>query len=214
MSRKEIYEIERRAFDEFLIPPLILMENAGREIALESRRMLSTLRRKEIVVLAGRGNNGGDGMVAARYLHCWGFPVSVFIFFDPTMTKEPSFTNYRIVFKMGIPCESFGEEKIKQKIVSSGLVIDALFGIGLSRPVEAPEANAIEIVNNAKIKVLSVDIPSGIDADSGDVLGYAIKADITVTFGFAKKGLYINEGKRYAGKIKVVDIGYPPEIYM
>ncbi|HOQ82058.1 MAG TPA: NAD(P)H-hydrate epimerase [bacterium] len=83
MSRKEIYEIERRAFDEFLIPPLILMENAGREIALESRRMLSTLRRKEIVVLAGRGNNGGDGMVAARYLHCWGFPVSVFIFFDP-----------------------------------------------------------------------------------------------------------------------------------
>ncbi len=211
-SRQEIYAIEKRAYEEFLIPPLILMENAGRETAIEAKRMLFRCRKKKIIVLAGPGNNGGDGLVAARYLHCWGFPLKIFIFFEPQRAKEPSFTNYRIVVKMNIPFELFSAEKMEKEIKDSGLIIDALFGIGLARPVEGLEKKAMELVNSAGIKVLSVDIPSGIDADSGRILSSAIKADTTVTFGFPKKGLYINEGKKYAGKIRVVDIGYPSEI--
>lgn len=211
-SRQEIYEIEKRTYEEFLIPPLILMENAGRETASEARRMLSVAKKKKAIVLVGPGNNGGDGLVASRYLHCWGFSVKVFIFFDPSRAKEPSFTNYRIVVKMNISLESFSTGRMKDEIKDTGLIIDALFGIGFTRPIEGLERKAIELINKTGIKVLSVDIPSGVDADSGEIFSVAIKADRTITFGFPKKGLYRNKGKKYAGRIKIVDIGYPPEV--
>ncbi|HPP67149.1 MAG TPA: NAD(P)H-hydrate epimerase [bacterium] len=212
-SRQQIYAIEKRAYEEFLIPPLILMENAGRETASEAKRTLSRLKKKKVIVLAGPGNNGGDGMVAARYLHCWGISSVVFVFFNQSNTKEPSFTNYRILIKIKVKCEPFSVENMAQHLKNSGLIIDALFGIGLTRPIEGREKIAIELANNSRRRILSVDIPSGIDADSGKILSSAVKADTTITFGFPKKGLYKNPGKKYAGKIKIVDIGYPPEIY-
>lgn len=212
-SRQEIYEIEKRTYEEFLIPPLILMENAGRETASEAKRMLSGAKKKNIIVLAGPGNNGGDGLVASRYLHCWRVPVKIFIFFDPSRTKEPSFTNYQIVVKMNISLEPFSVSRMQEEIKNTSLIIDALFGIGLTRPIEGLERKVIELTNTAGIKVLSVDIPSGIDADSGEIFSVAVKADTTITFGFPKQGLYRNKGKKYAGRIKIVDIGYPPEVY-
>ncbi|MCM8760094.1 MAG: bifunctional ADP-dependent NAD(P)H-hydrate dehydratase/NAD(P)H-hydrate epimerase, partial [Candidatus Omnitrophica bacterium] len=94
LTREQLYEKERQAYEQFLIPPLILMENAGRQTAIEVANIVKKNDRAKVVVIAGPGNNGGDGMVAARYLHCWGISVSVLLTFEPEKIKEPAFTNY------------------------------------------------------------------------------------------------------------------------
>ncbi|HOJ31026.1 MAG TPA: NAD(P)H-hydrate epimerase [bacterium] len=213
LSREEIYEKEKLVYEKYSIPPLILMENAGRETALEVMRILKKLKKGNTVVLAGPGNNGGDGMVAARYLHCNGFPVSVFVTFDSEKVREPSFTNYQILYKMNLVSSLQDIEALRKIIRKNDLIVDALFGIGLTRPVEGIYKDIINEINNSGRYIVSIDVPSGIDADTGCPYSVAVKADTTVTFGFAKPGLYTEKGKIYAGKVKVVDIGYPPEFY-
>lgn len=213
LTREQVYEKEKQAYEKFLIPPLILMENAGRETAIEVRRALKKFANKKVVVIAGPGNNGGDGMVTARYLYCWKIPVKVFIIFNPERAKEPAFTNYKILVKMNLVSELNNIEIFRKEIQDSGIVIDAIFGIGLVRPVEGKEKEIIKVINDGSRFVISVDVPSGIDSNTGEQYGIAVKADETVSFGFGKKGLYTEKGKYYAGKIKIVDIGYPPELY-
>ncbi|MGB9642269.1 MAG: NAD(P)H-hydrate epimerase [Candidatus Ratteibacteria bacterium] len=213
LSREEIYEKEKLAYEKYCIPPLILMENAGRETALEVMRILKKYKKKHTIVIAGPGNNGGDGMVAARYLHCYKLPVNVFVAFNPDKFKEPSFTNYQILVKMSLVSFLQDIEILKKAIRKSDLIIDALFGIGLTKPVEGFFKDIIDVINRLDKYVVSVDVPSGIDANTGEPYSIAVKADTTVTFGFAKLGLYTKKGKIYAGKVKVVDIGYPPELY-
>ncbi|MCM8764386.1 MAG: NAD(P)H-hydrate epimerase [Candidatus Omnitrophica bacterium] len=213
LTRDQIYEREKQAYEKFCIPPLILMENAGIKLAVEARRIMKNNKKGKIVVLAGPGNNGGDGMVAARHLYCSGYRVVVLFTFDAEKIKEPSFTNYKILVKMKLMCKKVESEKINSELKDSELIIDAIFGIGLTRQVEGIEKDLILSVNQAGKYVISADIPSGIDADSGEIYGAAVKANSTVTFGFGKKGLKTEKGKYYAGKVKIVDIGFPPELY-
>lgn len=213
LTREELYDREKHAYEKFFIPPLILMENAGRVTAIEVRKALKNYNTKKVVVFAGPGNNGGDGMVVARYLYCWKIPVSVFITFNPKKIKEPAFTNYKILVKMNLIRQLENFELLRDELESSGILVDAIFGIGLTRQVEGIEKKAIDAINSSGKYVVSVDIPSGIDANTGEEYGTAVKANETICFGFGKKGLFTEKGKYYAGKIKIVDIGYPPELY-
>ncbi|HOK80476.1 MAG TPA: NAD(P)H-hydrate epimerase [bacterium] len=213
LSREEIYEREKIAYERYGIPPLILMENAGRQTALEVIRTLKKYRKRNTIVLSGPGNNGGDGMAAARYLHCYDLPVSVFITLHPDKLKEPSFTNYQILVKMNLISFLQDIEILRKAIRKSDLIVDAIFGVGLTRPVEGIYKEIINEINTSDKYVISADIPSGIDANTGVPYSIAVKADTTVTFGFGKSGLYTEKGKIYAGKVKIVDIGYPPELY-
>jgi NAD(P)H-hydrate epimerase len=198
---KPISAAQARAFDrlaqqKYKIPSIILMENAGRSVAEEALKMLR--HKKRVCVVCGVGNNGGDGFVAARHLVNAGVKVSVFIVGKISKLKADPKINYTVLKKMKIEFSN----KIK-----GDLIVDALFGIGLKSKVKEPYASVIEMMNKVKLPILSVDVPSGLDTDSGKVLGVAVKAKRTVTFVAAKNGFFKSDGPKYCGKVIVRDIG-------
>ena len=177
-------------------------------------------RNAKIVVICGQGNNGGDGFVAARHLFNFGFGVQVILIGTEKGLKEDLAVNYKILRKMRMPivmldpdCRGgFQTRTYKQSealIRKSDLIIDAIFGIGLTRPVEGIFYEMISLINHSKKPVLAVDIPSGLDSDTGKALGVAVKADVTGTLAFAKQGLKLHDGPSYAGNVKVLDISIP-----
>ena len=170
----------------------------------------------QILILAGKGNNGGDGLVAARYLHLKNYSVQVLLFVEGDKLKQDPARNFVQNAKLGIHTQVVGEhfkwESLPDILKKSDLVIDALFGVGLARPLEEPYLKLIKAVNRFGKKILSVDIPSGLHADSGEILGACIKADVTVTLGLAKKGFYEGGGPKVVGEIVVADIGFPKEL--
>ena len=212
LSTKEIYEIDRLTEEKFGISHLILMENAGRSVAEIVKNIFGDLEGKKIAVICGKGNNGGDGFVAARYLFNWKADVRVYFKGDPKEYKKISFTNFNILCKMGIML--FEWEKIKkEELEKMDLIVDGIFGIGIKGEVKGREKNLIKMINESKKEIVSIDIPSGLDADTGKILGEAVKADVTVSFGFGKKGFYTGEGPSVCGRIEIVDIGYPRFFY-
>ena len=212
LSTKEIYEIEKLTQKKFGISNLILMENAGRATAEVIKELFENLKEKKIVVICGKGNNGGDGFVTARYLFNWGANVKVYFMGHPEEFKGISFTNFNILCKMCINVSECG--KIDRRMLERvDLIVDGILGIGLKGEVRGEARDLIRKINESKKKVLSIDIPSGLNADTGEIMGEAVKADITVSFGFAKKGFYTGEGPRVCGEIEIVDIGYPRYFY-
>ena len=149
-------------------------------------------------MVCGKGNNGGDGFVAARHLLNAGVKVSVVVIGKVSRLKPDAKINYNILKKM--------KAKFTQKI-GGDLIIDALFGIGLNSGIRGPYVRVIRAINNSSIRVLSVDVPSGLDADTGKVQGIAIRANKTVTFVSPKRGFYRKDGPKYCGKIVKKNIG-------
>ncbi len=167
-----------------------------------------------VVVLAGRGNNGGDGLVAARYLHEWGCAVEVLLFGDPKCLGEAPGAGWRLLGDLGAPRLVVGEDLpvgVALRLGAADLIVDALLGTGVRGAVEGPMASAIEAANAAGRPILAVDVPSGLDADSGRVDGPCVRAAVTVTFCRAKLGLALYPGAAYAGEVRVADIGIPDE---
>jgi len=210
---KEMRVIEENTI--FLgISGLLMMENAGRSIAdLVLQFTRKTKRKAKVVVVAGLGNNGGDGLVAARHLASQGFPVTVIMADDPRLMKrEEVIRNFDIIKQMRLSVKLLVYRKnmdaVKEAIENADIIIDALLGIGLQGRVREPHASLIQLINNSKGIKVSVDVPSGLDADSGNPLGPCVKADYTITFHKMKQGLVNNE---YAGRIHVANIGIPPE---
>ncbi len=208
LTTKEMQEIEKEAAKTGLTTDR-LMENAGKAVAEEARRILGDVNKKHIFVLIGPGNNGGDGLVVARYLHDWGARLSLLI-----LGKRPAGDeNLRLVKERGIACfESL--DKLDEHLLSPSVVIDALFGTGQSRPLGGIFQEALHQVAVAKkkcpgLKVIALDLPSGLDSDSGAVDPAALYAEHTITIGFAKPGLFNPPGTERAGVITVVDIGIP-----
>ena len=214
ISRFQAVELDRRAIQEFGISSLFLMENAGRSVAELTTRVLGG--KHQIVVVCGKGNNGGDGFVAARYLVNQGYHVQVFLFADPNRLKDDPAGNYEILLKMNIPVSAIDHEKgidaFRTALKNPDVVIDALFGVGLNAPVQGIFLDVITAINESGKQVVSVDIPSGLDADTGEILGAAVKANFTATLGAAKHGLFLQEGPKCAGNIEIIDIGLPKEI--
>jgi NAD(P)H-hydrate epimerase len=189
----------------------VLMELAGREaasLALELWQRTAG----SVIVFCGRGNNGGDGMVVARYLYLWGVPVSVLLV--PTDKKAGEFemnsdeanVNRSLVQQFGIPLSVTNKLPTDE---APSIVIDALLGTGINHEVKGDYRSAIDSINLAAVKVLSIDLPSGINSDTGQIKGAAVKADNTITFGYLKAGLLNEPGAGLAGELSVVDIGLP-----
>ncbi|MCL0057538.1 NAD(P)H-hydrate dehydratase [Dehalococcoidales bacterium] len=192
----------------------VLMENAGKAVAEEVRQILGTIDKQHILILIGPGNNGGDGLVAARYLHDWGAKVSLYLY----RQRLPNDSNFELVLKRGITCveatQDENQEKLNELLQSANVVIDALFGTGKSRPLGGIFQQASDRVSEAKkkrpaLRIIALDLPSGLDADSGAVDPACLYADNTITLGFPKLGLFNPPGVERVGKITVADIGIP-----
>ncbi|MCX7770566.1 MAG: NAD(P)H-hydrate dehydratase [Proteobacteria bacterium] len=205
-SSSQMRELEKRA-EKIGIPPLILMENAAIGVANYLKEIIDVADKK-ILVLSGRGNNGGDGMAVARHLKNSSADVSVVIVDGEKSFSSESDINFKILNNMGIPIFLVRNnlESIDHLFDSADIIIDALFGTGLTREVSGIYRDLIFKINNSRKYVLSIDIPSGINSDTGEMMGIAVKANSTVTFGYLKLGHLLFPGREYAGDIRVVDI--------
>jgi len=214
VTAREMQALDRRTIEDVGIPGVVLMENAGRktaELILEHFGPSP----KEVVVLAGRGNNGGDGFVVARYLKNWGWPVKVLLFAQRERVSGDARVNLEVWVKIGGELMEIKAEAdldaAKGEMARAGLIVDALLGTGLNSEVRGLLRRAIEEVNALSKPVVAVDVPSGIDASTGRVLGVAVRADLTATFGLAKVGQVVHPGVDYVGRLEVIDISIPPE---
>jgi NAD(P)H-hydrate epimerase len=208
LTRKQVREVDRRAIEQYHIPGIVLMENAARAVAVCAWDMLGR-RPGNVLVLCGGGNNGGDGLAAARHLHNRGANVSIGLMTDPKKYQGDALVNWNIVSAMHIPAQPFEAGMLKEW---PQLVIDAIFGTGLSEAVRDPFPGIFSAVNGAGMPVLAVDLPSGLDCDSGRALGACIKANRTITFVAPKIGFAEADAKAFLGDVVVGDIGCPPEL--
>jgi len=193
---------EAQAFDWYArqklgLCSLILMENAGRSVAEEALKMLRG--KKRVTIVCGVGNNGGDGLVAARHLINAGKKVQIILIGNVSKLKPDPKTNYNILKKMKVKIVKTLKEL--KEIGNGDLVVDAILGIGLRSEVRGHVSKVIRVLNQSNKPILAVDVPSGLDADTGNVLGVAIKAKKTITFVAAKKGFSKADGPKHCGKI-------------
>ena len=211
VTGEEMRRLDGLASSRYGIAGLILMENAGLKVA-EAAQGLSG-RRGSCLILAGKGNNGGDGFVAARHLLNAGLEVKTFLLAPREEIRGDAAANLATLEKMGAKVYPLLEEKDLQRLnlalLSSDLVVDAIFGTGFKGGARGIPARTIEILNEAAKPVLAVDLPSGLEADSGRVMGPCVRATLTLTMGLPKPGLYLYPGAVYAGEVKVADISFP-----
>jgi len=212
VTASEMRELDRRTIEEVGVPSTVLMENAGRSTYQVLRREFPDLA-GPVVILAGRGNNGGDGLVVARYLANDGFPVTVFLLASRDQVKGDALVNLKILEAMGLEVEEvLGEDQLSavgHRMSRAELVVDALLGTGLDSSVRGLFAPLIDRLNQVRTPVLAVDIPSGLSSDTGQPLGTAVEADVTVTYGLPKLGQIVPPGRDYVGRLWLVDISIP-----
>ncbi len=214
VTASEMQALDRATIEEFGLPGRLLMEHAGREAArVFLARFGDRARRGGAAVACGRGNNGGDGFVIARWLHQAGVPVSVFLFADPGRLVGEALENFRLLAKLPLPVHAVPDAGrlalLQEEMRRPAVWIDALLGTGLSAEVGGLLREAIEFLNALGRPVFAVDLPSGLDADTGRVRGACLRAEVTVTFGFAKLGHLLYPGAALTGRLEVVDIGIP-----
>src|SRR5438093_7014255 len=211
LSRQEVREFDRRAIEELGVPGVVLMENAGRGAA---EVLVSLGCRGPVVICCGKGNNGGDGFIIARHLDNRNIPVRVLLFARPEDLTGDAAVNYQIIARSGLPIEiyageSWDEKTLQAELAKAEWIVDALFGTGLTGPVKKPLDRVIAAINASQTHVLAVDIPSGLDCDTGQPLDPTVRAEHTVTFVAEKKGFAQSSAKEWIGQVHVVDIGAP-----
>lgn len=201
-TREEMRAVDRAASERYGVSSLCLMENAG---ARATDFILARYRGRlgRVVVVGGEGQNGGDGWVVARQLHARGVLVRCMLVGSPDKVRGDARVNLDALAKLGLELEATRE------LTGATLIVDALFGTGLARPLAGDHAEAVARINASGVPVCALDLPSGIDADTGQVLGVAIKADATVTFAGYKRGLLQFPGVDYAGELALASIGAP-----
>ncbi|WP_367295958.1 NAD(P)H-hydrate epimerase [Levilactobacillus yonginensis] len=182
------------------IPALVLMERAA--LATFNNILNDDFDLSHVVVVAGVGNNGGDGIAVARLLKIRGIDVELYILGDLEKATPQTNQQLKIAQYYGIPVTND-----LTHVVAASMIVDAIFGVGLSREITGNFANAINAINAADAKKVAIDVPSGINADTGDVMGVAVVADSTTTMAYNKIGLLTASGKHHAGTVHVADIG-------
>ena len=195
---------------DYAIPGVVLMENAALAAFSVAREMLGDPAGKSVLVLCGGGNNGGDGFAIARHLSIAHAKVILGLMADPQLSRDEALTNWRIVQAMKLPSEPATPALVAKHRWS--LIVDALFGTGLSRPPREPFPAIAEAVNSSGIPILSVDVPSGLDCDTGLPLGACIRATRTITFVAPKNGFKNPTAGQYLGQLSVGSIGCPAEL--
>lgn len=215
LTREQAREFDRRAVTDFGMPSLLLMENAGRGVAVHLRRV--NPHKQRTVIVCGGGNNGGDGFVIARHLDNWGWPVKVVLLAAPSALQGDAALMYHILARTGIvinvvlPDSVRFEDYLNEELTNfnDGWIVDALFGTGLRGTVRDPWNRVIAAMNASPAPVLAVDIPSGLDCDTGEPLGTAVRAAYTITFVGMKSGFLNPQALAWTGEIHVADIGAP-----
>ncbi len=209
-----IWPDEMQALDALAVErgadPLQLMERAGRTTAEQARDMLNSCMDKRVVIVSAKGKNGGDGLVAARYLAEWGAYVEVFLLDGPADLHPDAKSNLERMEAAGLAWHGYDREALAAAMDPADLVIDAIFGIGFKGTAGGVYGECIEAVNRAGRPVLAVDVPSGVDGRTGRVEGPAVRAGRTVTFAYPKTGLYLYPGAELVGDLVVRDIGIRP----
>ena len=207
VTSRQMKAIDRAAVTRLGIPSVVLMENAGRGAAEVIMKSLRGIERPRVVIVCGPGNNGGDGFVAARHLMIHGIRPKVFVLISETALKGDAALNARILKQLKLPLKFQRPPAVELKQVD--VVVDAVFGIGLSRKITGEMRDVIEKINMNARRIIALDIPSGLDADTGAAHGICVKARVTVTFHQEKKGLRAPGARRYTGRIVTVPIGFP-----
>ena len=213
ITSQEMREIDRRTQEDFGISAVVLMENAGRAAFRVALDMLSKEESKRAICVCGKGNNGGDGFVCARHLINNGVDTDIFLLGEPDGLKGNAKINYDILRKMGKVIKILKTkddlEFLKSKLKEAQLLIDAIFGIGLSAEIKEPYRSVIDLMNQSGKPILALDVPSGLDATDGKVLGVCIKAAKTITFAIPKTGFTKNDGSLHIGRLITADISIP-----
>ncbi len=210
VNAQQMAQMDRLAIDSYGVPGAVLMENAGRgaaEIALE----LFAASDGRIAIFCGPGNNGGDGFVIARHLLNAGLDVHTFLFADPAKVAGDARINFEVLRHMGhqvVPIAELADLPPQKP----DLVIDALLGTGVRGALQGLIAAAVEQINTYHVPILAVDLPTGVNADTGAVDGPAVLADVTAVMALKKRGLLFSPGREFAGELVVIDIGMPAEI--
>jgi len=228
--------IDRKAIEGMGIPGVVLMENAGLQVARAAAEMLLDLTQegwlavsegplimpkeglggKKVAIVAGKGNNGGDGFVVARHLHQRGAAVKIFVAGEPESLQGDARINLEIIQRIGLPIlpvlDATSLEGMERWAREADLIVDALLGTGIHGPVRDPIASAIEAIDRCATPVLAVDVPSGLDSDSGQICGVCVRATRTITLALPKVGLVTYPGASYAGQVTVADIGIPKSL--
>jgi hydroxyethylthiazole kinase-like uncharacterized protein yjeF len=209
----EMRLMDRYAIEKLGIPEEILMENAG-FAAINVLKNKTGIKDRKYVIFCGTGNNGGDGLVVARLILSAGGKVKVFLLGDSSKYRGAAKTNFAIITKLPIEVIKLeGAASVKKNITHCDVIIDAIFGTGLDRPVTGLASEVIALINKSKKKVLSLDIPSGVNGNTGKVMGTAVKADYTVTFCLPKIGNMLYPGYELCGELFVSHISFPPSLY-
>ncbi|MBN2563959.1 MAG: NAD(P)H-hydrate epimerase [Phycisphaerae bacterium] len=212
LTRRQIREVDRMAIEEYGIPGIVLMENASRsatKVVLDCLEGSGT-----VAIVCGRGNNGGDGFAVARHLANAGVAVELLLACDPEGLTGDAATNYGIARKMAIKCHAFDTiERIRAArpaLDTAAVVVDAVLGTGFSGEVRSPLDAVINAINEARgAKIVAIDVPSGLDCDTGRPCNATIRADVTVTFVARKAGFDAPGASDYTGPVHVADIGAP-----
>lgn len=218
VSVKEMREIENAAVKKYGIAEDVLMEHAGRSMAEEilNTFLLEGKDNKKIIIVCGHGGNGGDGLVCARYLLERGAEVYCYIIKPQKPYKELVLKNLKRAFFSHLSVKEIETpadlEDLKKSLKNSFLIVDALLGIGFEGEVRGLYKQTVDIINASCGRVVSADVPSGLNADTGVAGGSVVRAGETYALGFLKKGLFANHAKEYTGEIKVLPIGLPKDL--
>jgi NAD(P)H-hydrate epimerase len=213
VTSQQMRNIDKKAIQGEKIPGLELMEKAGKGSADIAKKILGNeLKGKKVLIFCGRGNNGGDGFVVGRYLSQWGVDISLFLLGKKKEVKGDARTNLQKAEEIGLEVKELSKKNDFPKDFNCDLVVDAIFGTGFQGKAEGLFADAIEFINNSDSPVLAIDIPSGLNADTGEAEGLCVKANHTVTMALPKTGHFFHPGRIYSGEVSVIDIGVPPKI--
>lgn len=216
MTKDEIRAVDSWAINKIGIPGVVLMENAGRSCAELIKDKLKDVQRPKVCIFSGTGNNGGDSYVIARHLLNSGFEVTVVICGNREKVKGDAKINLDILERLGQPIEQLNlkdgdvPDKVEAFTADADMLVDALFGTGLSGQLNVEYKRLIESINACDCPILAVDIPSGLDCDAGQPFGAAIRASYTVTFVAVKKGFASESAAKYTGDVFVASIGVKP----
>ena len=214
VNSKQMLDIETEACNHG-ISQNRLMENAGLGIARRVRMHLGNLAPNNIIILVGSGNNGGDGLIAAKYLKMWGAAVLVYL----CSNRKESYPNIANLEKLGVQIKSFSSDRqlteLQSALSKSSVLIDGVMGTGLSRPIKGDILTIFELIRkneNESLYIISIDVPSGLNSDTGDSDNHSIHSNLTLTLGYPKIGLYLNQGPTLTGRVGILDIGIPKKV--
>jgi NAD(P)H-hydrate epimerase len=213
LNAAQMREADRAAIHDVGIPSVVLMENAGRQVVAALESLYDDLADRRVAIVAGKGNNGGDGFVVARTLHQRGVETSVFLVGRVAEVKGDARINLDILGRLGLPVVEVADESAWElhfsEVSPHDLVVDAMFGTGLNAPLQGLHQTVVADLNASGIPIVSIDLPSGMSADTPDLIGDCVEASVTVTLGAPKLPLVLPPAEQKSGEVVIADIGIP-----